>query len=146
MKLTVHYLRVLDKETEFALRTRLRPEIHLPAGLDLPPTPEYHILIAGRPQREQLTASPNLRALIIPWSGLPDSTAQLMLDFPQIAVHNLHHNALPVAEHALTLLLAAAKRVVPMDRALRAVHLAELPNAAARGEPMPNRMDLEAGY
>jgi hypothetical protein len=25
-------------------------------------------------------------------------------------------------------------------------HLARLLNAAARGEPMPNRVDLEAGY
>jgi phosphoglycerate dehydrogenase-like enzyme len=31
----------------------------------------------------------------------------------------LHHNALPVAEMALTLLLSAAKRVVPLDQALR---------------------------
>jgi phosphoglycerate dehydrogenase-like enzyme len=30
--------------------------------------------------------------------------------------------------------------------ALRMVHLARLLNAAARGEPMPNRVDLEAGY
>ena len=29
---------------------------------------------------------------------------------------------------------------------LRMKHLAELLNAAARGEPMPNRVDLQAGY
>ncbi|MGC9333373.1 MAG: NAD(P)-dependent oxidoreductase, partial [Anaerolineae bacterium] len=29
---------------------------------------------------------------------------------------------------------------------LRMVHLARLLNAAARGEPMPNRVDLDAGY
>jgi phosphoglycerate dehydrogenase-like enzyme len=34
-------------------------------------------------------------------------------------VHNLHHNALPVAEHVIALLLAAAKSIVPMDRSLR---------------------------
>jgi phosphoglycerate dehydrogenase-like enzyme len=43
-----------------------------------------------------------------------------MLGFPKIAVHNLHYNALPVAEHAIALLLAAAKVIVPMDRSLRA--------------------------
>jgi phosphoglycerate dehydrogenase-like enzyme len=42
-----------------------------------------------------------------------------MLSFPSIAVYNLHHNAIPVAEMALTLLLAAAKTVVPADRRLR---------------------------
>jgi phosphoglycerate dehydrogenase-like enzyme len=29
---------------------------------------------------------------------------------------------------------------------LRMIHLARLLNAAARGEPMPNRVDLQAGY
>jgi phosphoglycerate dehydrogenase-like enzyme len=29
---------------------------------------------------------------------------------------------------------------------LRMAHLAELLNAAARGEPMPNRVNLQAGY
>jgi phosphoglycerate dehydrogenase-like enzyme len=42
-----------------------------------------------------------------------------MLDFPHIAVHNLHHNAVAAAEMALTLMLAAAKFIVPSDRALR---------------------------
>jgi phosphoglycerate dehydrogenase-like enzyme len=43
-----------------------------------------------------------------------------MSEFPAVAVHNLHHNAGPVAEHAVALLLAAAKFIVPMDRSLRA--------------------------
>jgi phosphoglycerate dehydrogenase-like enzyme len=91
----------------------------LTAGPELPVPAAYHILVAGRPQRDELTASPNLQALIVPWAGIPESTRQLMYGFPAVAVHNLHHNALPVAEHALALLLAAAKFLVPMDRALR---------------------------
>jgi phosphoglycerate dehydrogenase-like enzyme len=43
-----------------------------------------------------------------------------MLRYPNITVHNLHHNAAPVAELAFTLLLAAAKFIVPLDRSLRA--------------------------
>jgi phosphoglycerate dehydrogenase-like enzyme len=46
-------------------------------------------------------------------------TRELVAEFPHIAVHNLHHNALPVAEHAIALLLAASKFLMPMDRALR---------------------------
>lgn len=80
---------------------------------------EYHILVAGRPQREHLTASPNLSVLIIPWAGLPNETHELMLDFPHIAVHNLHHNAIAAAEMAITLMLAAAKFIVPTDRTFR---------------------------
>lgn len=101
------------------LSNNLRPDVHLTQGPDLPDPAEYDILVAGRPKREALTASPNLHTLIIPWAGLPESTRELMKEFPDVAVHNLHHNAWPVAEHVIGLLLAAAKFIVPMDRSLR---------------------------
>ena len=120
MKLSVHLLRQPDPAALAHLRAHLDAEIHLTFGPDLPVPADYHILVAGRPQREHLTASPNLCALIIPWAGLPEVTRDLMRDFPHIAVHNLHHNAAPVAEMVVTLMLAAAKLIVPADRALRA--------------------------
>lgn len=120
MKLCVHLLRQSDPAALAHLRANLDAEVHLTLGPDLPAPADYHILVAGRPQREHLTASPNLCALIIPWAGLPETTGQLMRDFPHIAVHNLHYNAVPVAEMVVSLMLAAAKSVVPMDRALRA--------------------------
>jgi phosphoglycerate dehydrogenase-like enzyme len=121
MKLNVHMLYPnYDEEMLSHLRAKLHASIRLTTGLEPPVPAEYHILVTGRPSREQITASPNLHTLVIPWAGLPESTRALMLDFPHIAIHNLHHNALPVAELAITLLLAAAKRIVPMDRSLRA--------------------------
>jgi len=42
-----------------------------------------------------------------------------MRHFPAVSVHNLHHNAGPVAELALMLLLAAAKFALRYDSALR---------------------------
>ena len=116
--LHVHFDRPLTAAEAENLRPRLSLGIELTDG---PTTsPETHILISGRPTREHLVASPGLRALIIPWAGLPDETRALMRDFPAVTVHNLHHNAAPVAELALMLLLAAAKFVVRYDRALRA--------------------------
>ena len=56
---------------------------------------------------------------MIPWSGVPKRTRALMSEFPEVAVHNLHHNAPQVAEMAVALLLAAAKWVLPMDASLR---------------------------
>jgi phosphoglycerate dehydrogenase-like enzyme len=120
MKLSVHLLRQPDLASLAHLRAHLDAEVHLTFGSGLPVPAEYHVLVAGRPQREHLTASPNLHALIIPWAGLPEATRDLMCDFPHITVHNLHHNAVPVAEMAVTLMLAAAKLVVPLDQALRA--------------------------
>jgi phosphoglycerate dehydrogenase-like enzyme len=120
MEISIHMLYPrYDGARLSELRAKLHPDIELTTGPGLPTPPEYQILIAGRPERQDLAASPNLRALVIPWAGVPESTRDLLLEFPQIAVHNLHHNSLPVAEHVVALLLAAAKFIVPMDRIMR---------------------------
>jgi phosphoglycerate dehydrogenase-like enzyme len=58
--------------------------------------------------------------VVVPWAGITAGTRDLLREFPQLAVHNLHHNAVTVAELAIALLLAAAKSIVPLDRGLRA--------------------------
>jgi phosphoglycerate dehydrogenase-like enzyme len=93
--------------------------VALTVGREPPEPADYRILVAGRPSQEQITASPALQALVIPFAGLPEETRAMMMDFPHIAVHNLHHNAVAAAEMAITLMLAAAKFIVPSDRALR---------------------------
>ncbi len=120
MNLSVHYLHPPKEEFQEYLREKLVPSVELTVGDQGPIPPGTVILIAGRPKQEHLELSSNLRTLIIPWSGLPDVTRELLLDYPHISVHNLHHNATPVAELAFTLLLAAAKFIVPLDRSLRA--------------------------
>jgi phosphoglycerate dehydrogenase-like enzyme len=120
-ELSVHLLYPhYDEERLSQLAAELPGGIHLTSGPDLPEPARFQVLVGGRLQREQIVASPNLHSLIVPWAGLPESTQQLMLEFPNISVHNLHYNALPVAEHTIALLLAASKFIVPMDRSLRA--------------------------
>jgi phosphoglycerate dehydrogenase-like enzyme len=121
MSLSVHLVHPpRDEGARNELHERLDPGVQVTTGPELPSPAEYRVLVAGRPERAQILASRHLSAVIIPWAGVPESTRDLMREFPDITVHNLHHNALPVAEHAVALLLAAAKCVVPMDRALRA--------------------------
>jgi phosphoglycerate dehydrogenase-like enzyme len=50
---------------------------------------------------------------------LPPATRDLLRARPALQVFNLHHNAAPTAEMAVGLLLAAARRLVPCDQALR---------------------------
>jgi phosphoglycerate dehydrogenase-like enzyme len=101
------------------LRESLLPSVRLSLGADLPSPADFHILVAGRPEPKHVVASRNLRAVIVPWAGIPEQTSELMREYPDIALHNLHHNALPVAEQAIALLLAASKFLIPMDRSLR---------------------------
>jgi phosphoglycerate dehydrogenase-like enzyme len=120
MNLAVHLLSPPSTdEALHRLEENLLPAVRLTLGTELPRPAEFHLLVAGRPERKHLVASRNLRAVIVPWAGIPKATSELMREFPGISLHNLHHNALPVAEQAIALLLAASKFLVPMDRSLR---------------------------
>jgi len=97
----------------------LDPGVKIITGPELPEPAGYRVLVSGRPSEEVLDASPALELLVIPFAGLPVTTKELLADFPDIAVHNLHHNAAATAEMAVALMLTAAKRIVPFDRDLR---------------------------
>ena len=116
--LSVHLLNPPDPAALALLQSCCDPGIQLTSG-EPSASAAYEVLVTGRPRLEHLTASPNLRMLVIPYAGLPAATRDLLQDFPNLAVHNLHHNAALTAEMAITLLLAAAKHVIPYDRALR---------------------------
>ena len=95
------------------------PALTVSFGDGLIPT-ETSVLVTGRPTQEQLAACPELRALIIPYAGVPAVTRDLLLAaFPDLPVYNLHHNAVAAAELAIALLLTAAKTLIPVDRAFR---------------------------
>jgi phosphoglycerate dehydrogenase-like enzyme len=119
MTLNVHLQYAPSDEALALLTPTLSSDIRLTMGKVLPDPADYHILVGGRPEERHLKASPHLRALVVPWAGLPEETVTLMSKFPDVAVHNLHHNAAPVAELALALLLSAAKFIVPYDHSLR---------------------------
>ena len=101
------------------LKSLLDDGIILTWGDSLPDPPEYDILVSGVPNQEALEGSPNLKILIIPWAGLPRATRKLMMEHPHIAVHNIHHNALPAAEMAFLLMLASMKNIFSIDIAFR---------------------------
>jgi phosphoglycerate dehydrogenase-like enzyme len=114
MTLRVHIMHAPEPEV---LRL-LPPGIAVTTGVE-PPGDDFEILVAGRPTPELLAASNKLRALVIPWAGLPAPTAKLLRDYPALSVHNLHHNAAATAEMAVALLLAAAKTLPRGDASLR---------------------------
>ncbi len=145
MSLVVHILRPLDEEPLAHLQAQLHPSIRLSIGSELPHDREVGILVTGRPKREHLASCPDLQALIIPFAGVPKETCDLLKEYPQISVHNLHYNAAATSEMAIALLLAAAKFLLPIDRTFR-TH-----NWTPRYEPNPallmeNKSVLVLGY
>jgi phosphoglycerate dehydrogenase-like enzyme len=98
-----------DEEFLAELRTRLDDAVELVDG------PPCDVVVAGVPDEEQVAAG---KAVVIPYAGVPKTTRE-RARAAGVALYNLHHNAAPTAELAVALLLAAAKRVIPLDRALR---------------------------
>jgi len=115
----VHLLDELEPPVLADLRRQLDPDILITTGTELPNHPNYHILVAGRPEPKYLHASPELKAVVIPWAGIPEATLKLVKELKVVTLHNLHHNAAPTAELGLALLFAAAKFIVPFDQELR---------------------------
>jgi phosphoglycerate dehydrogenase-like enzyme len=119
MPLTVHWLKSAEDTDLQTLHANLEPSISLQVGEQIAAPGDTQVLVTGHPERAHLIACPHLQALVIPFAGFPERTRRLLLDFPHIAVYNLHYNAAPTAEMALALLLAATKFLIPIDRAFR---------------------------
>lgn len=119
--LRVHLRHGMKPEHLTELKRSLDPEIELGTPAEALPG-EFEILVDGEPRREDLTGNSRLRAVIVPWVGVPLGTLDLMREFPHIGLHNLPYNIAPTAEMAVALLLAAAKRIVPYDRHFRRGH------------------------
>jgi phosphoglycerate dehydrogenase-like enzyme len=115
----VHLQNKPEPDALRVLEESLDDGIELTFGAEPPVANDYAILVAGRPEPALLKAGADLNTLVIPFAGLPKSTAEQLADFPGIAVHNLHHNAPATAELAVALLMAAAKSVVPVDARFR---------------------------
>lgn len=119
MPLHVHFYRNTFKDLYEDFKSLLDQDIKITFGDDIPIPASFHLLVYPTPTREWLNASQNLQAVVIPWAGIPENTREIMVDYPEISLHNLHHNQYNTAEFGFALLLAAAKRIIPMDQALR---------------------------
>ena len=83
-------------------------------------TDAVKVLVSGRPSEALLDAATSLEWVVVPFAGIPRVTAERLATRAQLSLTNLHHNAVATAEHAIALLLAATRRLIPADRALRA--------------------------
>jgi len=119
MSIKVHLYREIVSNNPDGFTNLLDPGIEITTGKTLPSPAKYEILVNPNPSLEWIEASSVLRAIVIPWAGIPDETRSVMAQYPKITVHNLHHNAYNTAELGLALLLAAAKFLIPLDQALR---------------------------
>jgi phosphoglycerate dehydrogenase-like enzyme len=117
MPLNVHLLDAFEPHHLDALRGQLSSDVRLTTGTTV--DAEAEVLVSNSPSAEALAASSRLRAVVVPFTGIAPSVRALMLAHRGITLHNSHWPTIPTAEGALTLLMAAAKFVLPADRAFR---------------------------
>lgn len=91
-------------------------DVELSFGDDVP---DVDVLVSGRPKADWIESQTALKALVIPFAGVPKTTLDLMRRHDGVAVHNLHHNASATAEMAVALMMAATKSIVPIDQKFR---------------------------
>ena len=118
-KINVFLIEEAKQGAPDALKERLDDRIQLRHGREVPEQADYEILIGAFPSREFLDASPNLRALIIPYAGPPAKTQEIIADYPDLAVHNTPYNSIATAETGLALMLGSAKFIAKADSKLR---------------------------
>ncbi len=119
MKLKVYFPKAAQSTPLDKLAGLLPSTVELIDGTETAQPADCDVLVHGYVQRTWLDASPSLQAVIVPFAGVPLPTRDLLRDFPAVTLHNLHYNDIPTAEFAITLMLSAAKFVVPLDQKLR---------------------------
>lgn len=106
----------LTEEIDFSLLGDTR-SINFSTGENIPV--ETEILVQGVVKAEDAIPLTNLKAVIIPWAGLPGATKATFQNRPEVGIYNLHHNAGMTAETAVALMMAVSRNVVALDRRMR---------------------------
>lgn len=119
MTLHIHLTYEPKEKFKKKFETLLDGQFQVTYGETIPNPKIVNYLIDGLPDRQILESCKDLKSVIIPYAGVSHQARDLMLDYPTISLHNIHHNVIPVAEHALGLLLAVAKQILMHDRTIR---------------------------
>lgn len=92
------------------------PNIGVTSGKDVPE--ETTILAAGQLPDGSLDLA-GLRAVIVPFAGIPPKTLECVRERPHLKLYNLHHNDMATSELAIGLLLACCRQITVSDRLMR---------------------------
>ncbi|MCP4702979.1 MAG: hypothetical protein GY865_00085 [candidate division Zixibacteria bacterium] len=115
----IHLLINFDEDWIERLKAELDTNIVLTYGKENDAVYDSDVIISGLPKEEILERSKKIHTLVIPWAGLPKQTRELMLQYPNINIYNIHHNAIPTAETAFSMMLTIAKDIISIDRDFR---------------------------
>jgi phosphoglycerate dehydrogenase-like enzyme len=114
----VGWEQVWDKAAQRAGYTGLRPQVITDATELVAHGSDIGVLVTKSVTPELLAAAPHLRLVQIPFAGV-DSFDLATLKRAGVPLANSHGNREVTAEHAIALMFALARRIIPYDRDLR---------------------------
>jgi D-3-phosphoglycerate dehydrogenase len=80
---------------------------------------QIEIAVGYKFTKEFLDKAVKLKHIQVPWTGAETLDFKLLRQYSHFTISNSHSNSLAIAEHAVTLLLSAAKKIVYRDRVMR---------------------------
>eukprot|EP01090_Pellita_catalonica_P004069 TRINITY_DN13914_c0_g1_i1.p2 TRINITY_DN13914_c0_g1~~TRINITY_DN13914_c0_g1_i1.p2 ORF type:complete len:145 (-),score=17.09 TRINITY_DN13914_c0_g1_i1:583-1017(-) len=112
-----HVWPLFEKQCQSVLEEgipKLPRNVHFSYSTDINKMPRHvDILVKGNQfDKKILAAHPEIQRIIIPWAGIIAESAAVLMQFPNIKIHSIHHNAHATSEHAIALMLAAGKHSV----------------------------------
>src|SRR5450756_1925047 len=114
----VGWEQVWDKAAQRAGYTGPRPQVITDATELVAHGSDIGVLVTKSVTPELLAAAPHLRLVQIPFAGV-DSFDLATLKRAGVPLANSHGNREVTAEHAIALMFALARRIIPYDRDLR---------------------------
>ncbi|MFQ5980366.1 MAG: 2-hydroxyacid dehydrogenase [Candidatus Heimdallarchaeota archaeon] len=112
-ELEAHYREHIPEEIELIYSTDPSEETLLELA------PEIDMLITHKITKAFMEKAQILKHIQVPWAGSETLDFSLLKQYPHITVSNSRSNSLAIAEHAVALLLAAAKRIPFRDSHMR---------------------------
>ncbi|MHA2244132.1 MAG: 2-hydroxyacid dehydrogenase [Candidatus Hodarchaeales archaeon] len=107
------YQEFVPENIDLIFPTEITEEILLELASDA------EVLIAYQISQALLERATKLKHIQVPWTGSERLDFGLLKQYPHISVSNSHSNSLAIAEHAVSLLLAASKRITYRDSLMR---------------------------
>lgn len=125
MKILFQAQGLINDEYKQFFRSNLPSEVELVFASERDPealvkqVQDVDIFVGYTISREFLQSASSLKHIQIPWTGFDRMDTALLEDYPNITVSNSHSNSLAIAEHAVSLLIAAAKLLPVRDQKMR---------------------------
>lgn len=139
-------LHFLSEDTLSLMQPRLDENIQITIAPPPAGKADFDVMIDGSPTPEELESFSQLRHIIMPWAGVSPNLREKIEAYPQISLHNSHHNAVTTGEMAIALMMAAARSIPCVDKLMHTCDWSPRANSDSINYVLYGRTALILGF